>query len=259
MHCSHCDIEILEQPFVVEGEIFCCERCYGAAQRLKSAHIEREKNTLDLIGALIRALDSRELNTANHSQRVARYSHFLARLMGVPADECLHICRGALLHDIGKIGIPDNILLKPDKLTPGEWQVMQQHPTIGRDILAGIDDMTQAAELVYSHHEHYDGGGYPRGLASEAIPLGARIFMVADAVDAITNDRPYHKGASLNVAIEHLQDQSGRTFDPAVVNALVEHQNAFAALMVKLTSQASISFDESALVSDIQTRPLHEK
>lgn len=251
MHCVHCNIVITENPFIVEGNRYCCERCYLAAQKLQRNLAEREKQYQNLIDSLVRALDSREHETANHSNRVARYAHFLSHKMGIDADECLHICRGALLHDIGKIGIPDNILLKQGKLSSEEWRIMQEHPTIGKRIIESLDFLNIEADLVYAHHEHFDGSGYPCGLAGEAIPLGARIFVVVDALDAITSDRSYHRGETLDSAIDFLQSQNGINFDPQVVSALVENKTAFADLMKNIHTQSSIGTDAISLIQDL--------
>lgn len=128
---------------------------------------------------------------------------------------------GALLHDVGKIGISDRILLKPGKLTRTEWGEMHKHPAIGYEILKEIKPLTVAREIVYCHHEHHDGCGYPRGLAENAIPIGARIFAVADAFDAITSDRPYQKKRTYAAARKEIQRCSGTQFDPAVVEAFL--------------------------------------
>jgi HD-GYP domain-containing protein (c-di-GMP phosphodiesterase class II) len=128
-----------------------------------------------------------------------------------------HLARGALLHDIGKIGVSDQVLLKPGRLTPEEWVEMRRHPEIGARILSGIPFLGPAAEIVLSHQERWDGKGYPRGLGRDQIPLGARIFAVADAVDAITSDRPYRRGRSFSYAREEISRYAGSQFDPEVV------------------------------------------
>ncbi|MHB1142335.1 MAG: HD-GYP domain-containing protein [Sulfuricaulis sp.] len=217
MQCAHCDIVLTDRP-----------------------------------AALVRALDAREGETANHSQRVARYTHLLAHVDGIGAEDCLHICRGALLHDIGKIGIPDAILNKPGQLTDEEWQVMRRHPEIGARILEGIPFLAPAAEIVLAHHEHFDGGGYPRGLAGEAIPIGARLFAVADALDAITTDRPYHRAEPLDGALRYLEQEAGRRFDPRVVDTLEQHRPAMEQLMRTLAGQADISIDPAAIEQDVR-------
>ncbi len=167
--------------------------------------------------ALVAALDAREHEVSNHSQRVVRYTLAIARRLGLAEKELPAIGRGALLHDIGKIGIPDAILSKPGKLTEEEWVVMRTHPQIGHDILRAIPFLGLPAEIVLSHQERFDGKGYPRGLAGEAVPLGARIFAIADTYDAITSDRPYRKKQAPEAARAEMQRCSGTQFDPACV------------------------------------------
>jgi diguanylate cyclase (GGDEF)-like protein/putative nucleotidyltransferase with HDIG domain len=174
--------------------------------------------TLD---ALSRALDTRDEETEQHSRRVQRYTCLLARRYGVPDEEIQHISRGALLHDIGKIGVPDAILLKPGGLSDEERAVMQRHASIGYAMIAHIPFLTRAAELVLHHHESYDGTGYPSGLAGDRIPLSARIFAVADTYDAITSDRPYRRGRPWDVALAEIARNSGGQFDPRIVDVLL--------------------------------------
>jgi HD-GYP domain-containing protein (c-di-GMP phosphodiesterase class II) len=141
--------------------------------------------------------------------------------MGVPKDRIPVIARGAFLHDIGKMAIPDAILLKPTKLEPDEMKKMQEHCYYGFQILKNIPFLTEAAEIVYAHQERFDGTGYPRGLKGEEIPLGARIFSVADTLDAITSDRPYRAAQSLDAARKEIERWSGRQFDPQVVKTFL--------------------------------------
>ncbi len=170
--------------------------------------------------ALASSLDVREHNTGVHSQRVAGYMLRLAKELGIRDKEKLDIAwRGALLHDVGKIGIPDDVLLKPGPLTGEEWRVMRLHPMVGAGILRKIDFLREPAEIVHSHHERYDGSGYPRGLAAEDIPLGARMFAVIDVYDALTTDRSYHTACSHVEASTSLREGAGNLFDPAVVTA----------------------------------------
>ena len=171
--------------------------------------------------ALVDALDAREQETERHSLRVMHFTEMVARAYGVPSDDIPDIARGALLHDIGKIGIPDGILLKPAGLTDGEWTVMKQHAEIGWQILRGIEYLKPAAELVYAHQERWDGEGYPRQLKGEEIPLGARLFAVVDAFDAIVSDRPYRKGRPVEWAREEIRRCAGSQFDPKAVEAFL--------------------------------------
>jgi HD-GYP domain-containing protein (c-di-GMP phosphodiesterase class II) len=138
--------------------------------------------------------------------------------MGCSEEELHQLKRGAYLHDIGKIAIPDAILLKPDKLTSAETSVMWAHPYIGYELVGRISFLAEAAEIVLTHHEHFDGSGYPQGLMGDEIPLGARIFTVADTLDAMTSDRPYRQALPYTVAREEIRHQSGRQFEPRVVD-----------------------------------------
>ena len=171
--------------------------------------------------ALVTALDARECETGNHSQRVVRVTLAICDRLGIAGEERANIARGALLHDIGKIGVPDQVLLKPGKLTEEEWIEMRKHPDIGARILSGIEFLNEAAEIVLAHQERWDGNGYPRGLAGDNIPIGARIFSVADALDAIVSDRPYRRGQSIERAREEIRDGAGTQFDPKVVDAFL--------------------------------------
>lgn len=171
--------------------------------------------------ALSRALDTRDEETEEHSQRVRRYTQIIAQRLGVAPDELEDIARGALLHDIGKIGVPDAILLKPGKLTPEEVMLMRKHPEIGYSMIAHIPFLTKAAHVVLHHHEAYDGSGYPSGLAGANIPLGARIFALADTFDAMTSDRPYRKGLPPSTAIAEIERCRGTQFDPHIVDVFL--------------------------------------
>ena len=178
--------------------------------------------TLEALGD---ALDLKDSETEGHSKRVTAFTIALARAMGVGSDEIKVIARGAFLHDIGKMAIPDAILRKPGKLTMAEQALMREHCERGYHILRKIPFLSEAAEIVYSHQEHYDGGGYPRGMRGSAIPLGARIFAIADTLDAITSDRPYRKAQSFDAAREEILRCSGTQFDPTVVEVFLKVPN----------------------------------
>jgi response regulator RpfG family c-di-GMP phosphodiesterase len=184
-------------------------------------NIVRER-TADVLNALIAALDYRDTETQWHSRRVALFSRMLGAQLGLDQRELQNIELGALLHDIGKIGISDTILLKPGKLTEEEWVQMRQHPRLGHQLLEGIDFLSEARVTVLHHHERWDGQGYPDGLARHDINLGARVFAVCDTLDAITSDRPYRKARPLQVAVEEIQRCSGSQFDPRVVDAFMQ-------------------------------------
>ena len=164
-----------------------------------------------------RALDLRDKETEGHTQRVTEMTIHLARNFGFSEAELLHIRRGALLHDIGKMGVPDNILLKHEPLTEEEWVIMQRHAQYAYDLLKPITFLAPALDIPYSHHEKWDGTGYPHGLKEEEIPLAARLFAVVDVWDALTSDRPYRSAWSEQEALAYIREQSGKHFDPQVV------------------------------------------
>ena len=168
------------------------------------------------------ALELREHETAGHSLRVVQLTLELARTFGFDADGLVHIRRGALLHDIGKMGIPDNILLKPGPLSEEEWAIMRKHPVYAYDLLSKVPYLLPALDIPHYHHEAWDGSGYPSGLTGEAIPLAARIFSVVDVWDALAHDRPYRPGWKKETVIEYLKDLAGKKFDPRVVNEFLK-------------------------------------
>lgn len=172
------------------------------------------------------ALDLRDKETEGHTQRVTTMSLELAKTMGMTDLELVHVRRGGLLHDIGKMGVPDHILLKPDKLTEDEWEKMRMHPVYAYDMLSHISYLSNALDIPYCHHEKWDGTGYPRGLKGEEIPLAARIFAVVDVYDALTSDRPYRKGWSREKTLDHIRNESGSHFDPRVVEAFLRMMQA---------------------------------
>ncbi len=183
-----------------------------ARQKLESAYVE-------FVGSLASALDARDCYTAGHSHRVSELACATARALGVTAEELDEIRIGALLHDIGKIGISDTVLQKAGRLTDEEFALIKLHPEIGRRILEGVQGFAPYLAAVELHHENWDGTGYPRGQSGETTPLAARIIHVSDAYDAMTTDRPYRRGMSHDVAISNLRKFAGRHFDPRVVDA----------------------------------------
>ncbi len=194
--------------------------------REKTAELSRTLRDLEAtytqtLWSLVAALDAREHETGDHSQRVVRFTLAIARRIGLPEAALPSLGRGALLHDIGKIGVPDAILLKPGKLTEAEWKEMRKHPQIGFDILKSIDFLGPSAEVVLCHQERYDGRGYPRALAGEAIPITARVFAIADTFDAMTSDRPYRKALPRDVARAEIARWSGTQFDARCADAFL--------------------------------------
>jgi putative nucleotidyltransferase with HDIG domain len=190
----------------------------------RTAELDRALNSLEgayrsTLKALTAALETRDSETHGHSERVVSYSLRLGREYGLSSEEMKALEFGSLLHDIGKIGVPDSILRKPAKLTEEEWVRMREHPLHGQQILRGIEFLQGAARVVAQHHEKWDGTGYPLGLRTEEIDICARIFAVADAFDAITSDRVYRRGKPYEAAAQELDDWAGRQFDPKVVEA----------------------------------------
>ncbi len=189
---------------------------------LRDSISELERSYDTTLEALGDALDLKDTETEGHSRRVTAYTIALARSMGIDHADIKSIKHGAFLHDIGKMAIPDAILLKPGRLNADELVVMRQHCELGFNIVRKIPFLREAAEIVFSHQEHYDGGGYPRQLHGDEIPLGARIFAVADTLDAITSDRPYRPGSPFASARIEIARCSGTQFDPRVVNAFLD-------------------------------------
>ena len=169
-----------------------------------------------------KALDLRDKETEGHTQRVTEMTLKLAHEAGITEEESVHVRRGSLLHDIGKMGIPDQILLKPDKLTDEEWVAMRKHPTLAFELLSPIAYLGPALDIPYCHHEKWDGSGYPRGLKGEQIPLAARLFAAADVWDALRSNRPYRQGWPQKKVIEHIKARSGTHFDPMAVELFLK-------------------------------------
>ena len=194
----------------------------GKRARDLEAALEAVKEAYDqTLAALVTALDTRERETACHSQRVSAYSLLVGLRIGLEDSDLENLFRGALLHDIGKIGIPDAVLLKPGSFTEEEWEIMRGHTTIGAHILKEISFLELAADVPLSHHEAWKGGGYPNGLKGREIPLHARIFAVVDSYDAIRSKRPYKEPKDHNEAVALLTESAGKRLDPALVECFV--------------------------------------
>jgi putative nucleotidyltransferase with HDIG domain len=189
---------------------------------LQESHRELEKAYQATLEGWVRALDLRDKETEGHTQRVTILTQRLARSMGVDGEALVHITRGALLHDIGKMAIPDGILLKPGQLTDDERMLIQKHPVYAYEMLSPIAFLVPAIDIPYCHHEKWDGSGYPRGLRGKDIPFAARIFPVVDVWDALTSNRPYRKALPQYEVRQRIKNDSGKHFDPVVVDAFME-------------------------------------
>ncbi len=191
-------------------------------RRMQEAHDQVEKAYEATLQGWARALELREHETADHSRRVVDLSLKIARELCFSAPELNDLERGALLHDIGKMGVPDNILLKPGPLSDDEWVIMKQHPEYAYHLLKDVDYLHQSLEIPYSHHERWDGSGYPRGLKGEEIPLSARIFSIVDVWDALLSDRPYRPAWNRQAVMKYIEEQSGKMFDPQIVAVFIK-------------------------------------
>ena len=225
-------------------------------EMLRQAMEELEHSYDVTLEALGDALDLKDSETEGHSKRVTAYTIALARAMGISPAEIKVIARGAFLHDIGKMAIPDDILRKPGTLNPDEQDVMREHCTRGYQMLRKIPFLSEAAEIVFSHQEHYDGTGYPSALRGREIPVGSRIFAVADTLDAITSDRPYRRARSFDAAREEILRCSGTQFDPAVVEIFLKIPNElWHELRSEITGQ-NTRFSTFDIASSIPQHPL---
>jgi putative nucleotidyltransferase with HDIG domain len=191
-------------------------------EKLQAANTQLEAAYQKTLEGWVQALDLRDNETEGHTLRVAQATVHLARHLGVMEQDLAHLERGALLHDIGKLAIPDKILRKPGPLSTGDWEIMRQHPLTAYSWLSAIEYLGPAISIPYCHHEHWDGTGYVQGLAGEEIPYWARIFSVIDVWDAMCSDRPYRRAIPESETLEYIREQSGRLFEPAIVEAFLD-------------------------------------
>jgi response regulator RpfG family c-di-GMP phosphodiesterase len=229
LHKRKLEREVMEYRLRLEDMV--SER----TEQLQSALRQTERSYEDTLEALGAAIDLRDSPTAGHSRRVFLYSMELAKSIGGLEQQLRTMAMGAWLHDIGKLAIPDRILLKPGPLLDHEWQVMRRHARIGYELVKSISFLAGAAEIVLTHHERFDGSGYPQGLGAQEIPFGARIFAVADTLDAMTSDRPYRAALPLQSARDVIARGSGTLFDPLVVAAFLRVANETWAVIAKET------------------------
>ncbi len=185
-------------------------------EQIRSAMNELSHAYDSTLTALVRALDAREKEVGSHSERVMNFTVFLAKKLGIAGRELEELAKGALLHDIGKIGISDNILLKPGQLDDNEWIEMRRHPQVGYAILSEIEFLKAPTEIILGHHERFDGTGYPKRIKGDQIPIGARIFALVDTLDAMTSDRPYRRALPFEAVSREIIKNSGTQFDPQI-------------------------------------------
>jgi putative nucleotidyltransferase with HDIG domain len=192
------------------------------AEDVRTLYAQLQRGIYQSLLGLANALEAKDVYTRGHSERVGASSRELALRIGMSTAEADVVARAGLLHDIGKIGIPEGLLRKPGPLTPEEWSIMRRHPVIGAQIVAPFEFFTTGALVIRHHHERFDGSGYPDGLAGSSIPLGARIVAIADVYDALTSDRPYRPAMSAETALAEIRGQAGRGFDGELVQVFVE-------------------------------------
>lgn len=223
MRCSICGTTVRDRLYHHAGDRLTCEHCLlHSRKRLGGLHEVHPYE--DFAESLAATLDLREQETGLHSKRVASHTLILARHHFTDVAILREIYWGGLLHDLGKIGVPDAILLKPGQLSDDEWRIMRRHPEDGRAILAKLPFFSLAAQIVLCHEERYDGSGYPRGLRADDIPLAARLFAVIDTLDAMTFDRPYRKALPFDDAKAEIIRMSGSQFDPLAVDTLLREE-----------------------------------
>lgn len=212
-----------------------CEACF--LDREHSSHVSVEDTYASFAEALVEALDLREHETGQHSRRVACHTLVLAKRHLADPGRLRQVYWGALLHDIGKIGVPDHVLLKSSPLSTDEWKLMRQHPESGHRVVNRLPGMAEAAEIVLCHEERFDGTGYPRGLSGEEIPLGARLFAVIDTLDAMTSNRPYRIALPFDEAKHEILRVSGRQLDPKAVETFLAEESVLRRMVAMKCSE----------------------
>lgn len=220
--CAECGYASHDRQYVHLADRHTCEHCF-LDSRKRRHNLENDSYEL-FVESLAGAMDLREKETGLHSKRVATHTLLLASHHYKKDKDLKEIYWGSLLHDIGKIGVPDSILLKPGQLSGDEWHIMQEHPRNGHQILQKLTFLTMAADIVLCHEERFDGSGYPSGLKGEEIPLGARLFAIIDTLDAMTFDRPYRKALSFDVAKAEIIRMAGSQFDPIAVETFLREE-----------------------------------
>ena len=240
-NCSTCGTADLTRQYHKKNEKLICEHCLLESRKSLAGLVESHPYE-GFAESLAAALDLREKETGLHSKRVASHTLILARHHHFNTATLREIYWGSLLHDIGKIGVPDAILLKPGQLTPEEWAVMRQHPEHGCNLLEKIPYFSLAGQIVLCHEERYDGSGYPRALKGDAIPLPARLFAIIDTLDAMTFDRPYRKGLPFDVAKAEIVRMAGSQFDPLAVEIFLKEEE----LLREMTALDHLSGNISA-------------
>ena len=218
--CSVCGHKLPDRQFTRQAGVPICEHCLLTSRKQEGGLLDDHPYE-EFVESLAAALDLREQETGLHSKRVASHTLILARHFYRDAHDLREVYWGSLLHDVGKIGVPDAILLKPEKLTRDEWGIMQQHPAHGSLLLEKLPFLSFAAKVVLCHEERFDGSGYPSGLKGEEIPLAARLFAVIDTLDAMTFDRPYRKALPFDAAKTEIIRMAGSQFDPQAVDAFL--------------------------------------
>ncbi len=248
LRCACCDRSLSDAPWTeAEGQAL-CERCFLRRHRSPQGLVPVGEAAASAAEALVEALDLREHETGLHSRRVACHTLVIARRVRSDPAWLRQVYWGSLLHDVGKIGVPDAVLLKHGSLSDEEWSLMRTHPEKGFRIVSSVAELAEAAEIVYAHEERFDGTGYPQALAGERIPLGARLFAVIDTLDAMTSNRPYRPAMSFDAARAEIARLAGTQFDPLAVSAFLAEEE----LLRQMVALKCVSPDDPLLAGGSQ-------